>query len=254
MDLQLNNQLGDSYRNRTQKMRVITENWVEKNMYCPICGKTDLCQYTANKPVADFYCGDCMNDFELKSKIRNQLGSIINDGAYDTMIKRLKDFNNPNFLFLTHKSNLINNFMLIPNHYFVPAIIIRRNPLGAHARRAGWVGCNIDISDIPQTGKIFIIKDGVVVDKKKVLDDYARTKSLVTNNMESRGWLMDVLLCIERMKSQEFTIAEMYEFEDELQMKHIDNNNVKAKIRQQLQILRDKGFVRFVNRGEYVRL
>ena len=35
----------------------------------------------------------------------------------------------------------------------------------------------------------------------------------------------------------------IYYFEQELQDKHPDNHNVKAKIRQQLQLLRDRGFI-----------
>ena len=38
---------------------------------------------------------------------------------------------------------------------------------------------------------------------------------------------------------------------DSLQAKYPLNRNVRAKIRQQLQILRDKGLVRFVGRGRY---
>jgi type II restriction enzyme len=36
-----------------------------------------------------------------------------------------------------------------------------------------------------------------------------------------------------------------------VQAKHPSNNNVKAKIRQQLQFLRDKGVLDFVGRGQY---
>lgn len=33
--------------------------------------------------------------------------------------------------------------------------------------------------------------------------------------------------------------------------KHMNNYNIEAKIRQQLQILRDKGFIEFSGRGHY---
>ena len=33
--------------------------------------------------------------------------------------------------------------------------------------------------------------------------------------------------------------------------KHITNNNIEAKIRQQLQILRNKGIIEFLGRGHY---
>ncbi|MBQ1398560.1 MAG: restriction endonuclease, partial [Clostridia bacterium] len=36
--------------------------------------------------------------------------------------------------------------------------------------------------------------------------------------------------------------------------KHIHNNNIEAKIRQQLQILRDKGFIEFLERGHYRKI
>lgn len=46
----------------------------------------------------------------------------------------------------------------------------------------------------------------------------------------------------------------MYQFVDELQLKHIDNHNIEAKIRQQLQVLRDKGFIEFLGNGQYRKL
>jgi len=36
-----------------------------------------------------------------------------------------------------------------------------------------------------------------------------------------------------------------------LKLKHIENKNIEAKIRQQLQFLRDKGFIEFLGRGKY---
>ena len=58
-------------------------------------------------------------------------------------------------------------------------------------------------------------------------------------------------LCVERIKKPEFTLDDVYGFEAYLQAKHPENHNIRAKIRQQLQILRDKGVVRFVGRGRY---
>ena len=46
----------------------------------------------------------------------------------------------------------------------------------------------------------------------------------------------------------------MYAFENELKLKHPENNFIKDKIRQQLQYLRDKGFVKFLERGKYKKL
>jgi len=46
-------------------------------------------------------------------------------------------------------------------------------------------------------------------------------------------------------------LEQVYCFEKALSEKHPDNRFIKAKIRQQLQILRDKGYLEFVERGIY---
>jgi type II restriction enzyme len=126
--------------------------------------------------------------------------------------------------------------------------------LGPNARRAGWTGCNIDISSIPDSGKIFLIKNQVQIDPETVINNYKRTKTLKTNNLDSRGWIMDVLTCIERIPDKEFTLNQVYNFESELKLKHPTNNFIKDKIRQQLQYLRDKGFIEFVTPGHYRKI
>ena len=72
-----------------------------------------------------------------------------------------------------------------------------------------------------------------------------------TGNIEAKGWLLDVLVCVERIKKQEFSLDDVYRFEAYLQAKHPENHNVKAKIRQQLQFLRDRNVIEFVGRGQY---
>ena len=65
---------------------------------------------------------------------------------------------------------------------------------------------------------------------------------------------MDVLNCINSISNTEFSLQDVYKFSDVLQEKHTGNHNVEAKIRQQLQVLRDKGFVEFTTRGHYRKL
>ena len=225
-------------------------------MYCPVCGSTSLSHYSANKPVADFFCDDCRSDFELKSRESKtaHIGRTIADGAYRTMIERITSFRNPNLFVMTYSNWAVNNLMLIPNHFFTPSIIEKRPPLRVTARRAGWVGCNIGIGDIPDCGRIFIVKDSILEDKSKVLNLYQRSLSLKTERLDSRGWLLDVLKCVDRIPTNSFTLKQIYAFADELQAKHPGNNFVKDKIRQQLQLLRDKGFIEFTTRGEYRKI
>lgn len=70
---------------------------------------------------------------------------------------------------------------------------------------------------------------------------------------EPWGWLVDTLHLVERLE-ETFTLKQMYDFCDELKIKHPNNNHIKDKIRQQLQYLRDKGFVEFKGNGVYKRI
>ena len=72
-----------------------------------------------------------------------------------------------------------------------------------------------------------------------------------TGDVESTGWLLDVLMCVERIRKEEFSLDDVYAFEGYLKAKHPANHNVKAKVRQQLQFLRDKGVIEFLGRGQY---
>ncbi|MCR5361570.1 MAG: hypothetical protein K6E73_06105 [Bacteroidales bacterium] len=252
MTFDFNTSLIQNYHSATQKARVLTEDWLDRNMYCPICGAHVLTHFEANRPVADFYCKNCKSEYELKSKekLSAGIGDKIVDGEYSTMISRITSLNNPNFFFLTHYNNRVRNLVLIPNHFFVPNIIEKRKPLSENARRAGWTGCNIDLTSIPQFGKIYIVQDSVEIEHDLVIDAYKKVESLRTSSLDSRGWLMDVLNCVDKL-GNEFTLDDMYSFTYLLQIKHPDNNNVQPKIRQQLQILRDRGFLQFTTRGHY---
>ena len=254
MNLNFNTKLAQGYSSNAQIARVLTENWVKENSFCPCCGNIYLNDFENNRPVADFYCDKCKEEFELKSK-NGLFSNTITDGAYSTMIERINSNQNPNFFFLTYSKQFsVNNFLLIPNHFFTPNIIQKRKPLSQNARRAGWIGCNVDISNIPESGKIFIIKNQKEVEKQQVIDNYCRTKSIKTTNIESRGWVMDVLNCIDRIDAVDFSLNQVYQFERELQLKHPENNFIKDKIRQQLQYLRDKGFIDFTTRGNYKKI
>lgn len=221
-------------------------------MYCPRCGFSHIERFENNRPAADFFCPNCGNQYELKSK-RGKLGNKITDGAYDTMIDRIIGSENPDFFFLTYSEteHRVNNLILILKHFFVPDIIEKRKPLSPNARRAGWTGCNILIDKIPEQGRISIISKGEISDSEKVISKVSRSSGLEIGDMNSRGWLMDILNCVNRIPAQVFALNEIYAFEEELKNKHPDNNNIKPKIRQQLQFLRDRGFLEFLGSGRY---
>lgn len=130
MNLQMDGKIAEQYNSNSQKIRVITENWVNQNLFCPCCGNMYLSHFKNNKPVADFYCPHCKEEYELKSK-NGSISNKVNDGAYATMIDRIVSINNPNFFFMHYnKTDLrVKNFIMVPKHFFSTEIIEQRNPL-----------------------------------------------------------------------------------------------------------------------------
>lgn len=241
-----------SYTSGSQSARVWTEAWVKAWAYCPHCGNAKMSQFPNNSPVADFLCATCEEEFELKSQ-KNKFGPKVSDGAYKTKCERLAASNNPNLLLMNYdRSSLaVVNLFIVPKHFFVPEIIQERKPLAATARRAGWIGSNILLSEVPVSGKIHIVQNGVIRPKDQVLEEWQKTLFLRSTSLEARGWLLDVLKCLESFGTRDFTLDEVYAFERRLGDLYPGNQNVRPKIRQQLQYLRDRGFVEFVSRGNY---
>ena len=143
-------------------------------------------------------------------------------------------------------------YEFIPKHFFIPKLIEMRRPLGPTAHRAGWVGCNILLDHIPESGKVYFIRDGVQLSEKSVLDKWKETLFLrQQHKLSGKGWMIDILLVIEKIGKTEFTLDDIYRYESELAYLHPENLHIKDKIRQQLQVLRDKNYLTFVNRGVY---
>lgn len=253
MKLTFDPHLAAKYKSASQKARVLTEQWVDQSVYCPNCGWLNIDKYPNNQPVADFFCPNCKEDYELKSK-QDNIGTKILDGAYDTKIERLRSFANPNLFILSYdlQKLCVVDFFVIPKHFFTPEIIEKRSPLSINARRAGWIGSNILLQKVPQSGKIFLIKRQRIVPREKVLAEWEKTLFLrEKEQISARGWLIDIMRCIERLGVNEFTLDDIYAYENELKLLHPNNRYIRAKIRQQLQILRDRGYINFESRGYY---
>jgi|SRR5580704_12798077 hypothetical protein len=241
-----------AYTSGSQSARAWTEAWVKAWAYCPHCGSAKMSQFPNNKPVADFLCTSCSEEFELKSQ-KGKFGDKVIDGAFKTKCERLAAGNNPNLLLMNYDrtSLAVVNLFIVPKHFFVRDIIEERKPLAATARRAGWIGSKILLSKVPEAGKIHIVQNGVIRPKDIVLQEWQKTLFLRDQSLDARGWLLDVLRCAESLGKPEFTLEEIYAFERHLGDLYPSNQNVRPKIRQQLQYLRDRGFIEFVSRGNY---
>lgn len=255
MNLRFDTSLAEGYKSASQIARVLTEDWLARNMYCPICGEVTIRRAEPNAPVKDYVCENCRSQYELKSKKAesDSFQATVADGVYRTMINRITSLDNPSFFFMHYDHYEVNNLVIVPKCFFTPEVIERRQPLTENARRAGWEGCNILMKYIPSTAKIPIITNGVARPIADVVSQYKKVFNLQTKSLEGRGWLMNTLKLVERLDNV-FTLNQMYSFIDELQQKYPLNNHIPNKIRQQLQFLRDKGIIEFKGRGIYKKI
>jgi type II restriction enzyme len=205
----------------------------------------------ANTPSIDFSCPHCGQLFQLKSSSTGNPKKIV-DAGYDAMIRTIRADRTPNLLLLHHTLDwIVTGLVLIPRVFFTERVIEKRKPLSLTARRSGWVGCNILVREIPKDGKIDVVAEGTVLPPSRVREDFSRVRGLAELPPQMRGWTVDILNVVRKLGTTKFSLKDVYQFEPELKSAHPQNRNVRPKIRQQLQILRDLGLIRFDNPGQY---
>jgi type II restriction enzyme len=169
------------------------------------------------------------------------------------MLRAIRSDRVPNLLLLQYSADwMVRNLLLVPSVFFSETVIEKRAPLSPAARRSGWVGCNILLDRIPQDGKIAVVSNGSTVAERQVRDEFSRVRKLAEVPPALRGWTLDVLTAIRKIGKALFSLQELYQFEPYLQQIHPRNQNVRPKIRQQLQVLRDLGLIAFASPGNYV--
>jgi type II restriction enzyme len=240
-----------SYTSKSQLARVMTESWVASNGYCLACTSEQILPTIANTQARDFECQDCGHPYELKSASK-PFGTKIVDGAYASMIRRIESGSASSFLLLRYSpSSTVTDLVAIHRSLITREVVQERKPLSPTARRAGWIGCNILLGGIPPEGRIPLIQNGVATPKKSSRALFAATEQLGKRPLSSRSWSRSLLNCLHRLPETRFTLEQAYGFEHELSLLYPENNNVRPKIRQQLQVLRDSGLLVFDGRGTY---
>jgi len=228
----------------------VTEKWTEANFYCPSCG-LNLVSYPQGTKVYDFFSPSCAERYQLKSAA-NRFSHTLLGSEFHTTLRSILAGQQPS-MFLLHYDRIkwmVEDFLVIHRSCITTSCIVPRKPLSSEARRAGWQGCVYTLDRIPKLGQIEVINQGRVRDKSEVLMQWRQSDSLLKAKPKFRGWLADILTCVERLFST-FTLDDMYAFEGELAEKHPENHNIRPKIRQQLQVLRDLGLLEFVGPGVY---
>ena len=203
-------------------------------------------RFTNNKPVADLFCPNCHEQYELKSKNQKTIGNSVPDGAYHTMLERIQSDTNPNFFFLAYKKAdySIQQLVLVPKHFITPDMIIPRNK--GIKNRPHHIMCSINLVPLPESGKIFLIDNSRIIEPEIVLKKWQSNLFLRNQNAERKGWLLAIMKCIDQLPRRIHIVTNRMNLKTKLSIQFPQNNHIKDKIRQQLQILRDQNMIEFI--------
>src|SRR5262249_27128744 len=175
MQLAMNPSLAVGYKSKSQIARVVTEDWAARNLFCFSCVAISIGRSVTNTRAIDFSCAGCGAAYQLKSG--TAWSQRIPDAGYEAMITAIRSDDVANLLVMQYSAQWrVRNLLLVPSFFFTEAAIQKRNPLGSGARRAGWIGCNIDLGAIAPEGNIQIVTDEVPVDPKHVRRQYEKIK------------------------------------------------------------------------------
>lgn len=283
----MSGEIASAYKSGSQKAGNVTEAWGAENFYCPNCSSPKLDWLKPGTKASDYRCPRCGFWYQLKSQ-QSRIGHSITDGAYNAMMDALRNDEAPSFYFLHYDRETwsVRNLLLVPHFAFPPSAIIKRKPLSATARRAGWVGCNFDLRRIPAEARIHVVRTVasssppsptgerirgevaqlksplsgslpaqsrgervVIIPPEEVRAQFKRVRPLKDISIKERGWTLDVLNAVRSLGRIEFTNGDAYTLAEQLEKLHPDNRHVRDKIRQQLQVLRDAGLLIHAGRG-----
>jgi hypothetical protein len=142
-------------------------------------------------------------------------------------LNAIREDRTPNLLLMRHALATweVRDLLLIPSFMFSESAVIKRPPLAPTARRAGWVGCNLDLHRIAPEARIPIVitrSSGrepapspsresresqsrltsaatIIVPPEEVRAKYKRVKPLKDISVTQRGWTLDVLNIVRRL-------------------------------------------------------
>ncbi|HTV40220.1 MAG TPA: DpnI domain-containing protein [Candidatus Sulfotelmatobacter sp.] len=140
----------------------------------------------------------------------------------------------PSYYFMHYdlRTWTVRNLLLVPHFAFPPSAIVKRKPLSAAARRAGWVGCNFALdrvaadariqivyacgnhvspnnksSEISQSLLTFAATDIRITPPEEVREKFRRIKPLKELSITQRGWTLDVLNIVRRISDRRRRMA-----------------------------------------------
>jgi DNA-directed RNA polymerase subunit RPC12/RpoP len=234
--------------------RAATESWAGQNLYCPNCtsSKLDL------QDNGELSCLRCRLRFLVKGQ-KNRLGKSVADGAYDATARALRSAAGPGYFFVHYDDTswTVRNVLLVPHFALPPSAVVKR---------PGSTGCRFALDRIPLDARITIIttikssKSGdteciMISRPEEVRERFHRLKPLADIPAKQRALTLDLLNLVRNLaaskpknknpKSASGTFAneDIYACESELEKWHPEVSKIHDKIRRQLLVLKDCGFL-----------
>ncbi|MGA3370730.1 MAG: DpnI domain-containing protein [Terracidiphilus sp.] len=243
--------IADLYTSQSQRSRVISEAWFRSFGYCLSCDSEELRPTAANTKASDFVCPECDQSYELKSFALKPRRSLA-DGAYSAMMARIKSGEAPTLMLLERSQAWdVRSLTAVHGKFLTPNVIVQRRALSTDARRAGWVGCNIRLDLIAADAQISVVEDGRPSEPDVVRSAFRLFNRIGDLSLNARGWATLTLRVIRSIGADAFSLDDLYRREQLFSRVYPMNRNVRAKIRQQLQVLRDLRYVEFCGKGTY---
>jgi type II restriction enzyme len=234
--------------------RGAVESWAGQNLYCPNCtsAKLDL------QNDGELSCPRCHLLFTVKGQ-KTRLEKSVADGAYDATMRALRSDGGPGLYFVHYDdaSWTVRNVLLVPHFALPPSAIIKR---------AGSAGCRFALDRVPLDARIAIVttikssKSGdteciMISRPEEVRERFHRLKPLADIPAKQRALTLDVLNLVRTLAAAKpkkknpksppgtFTNENVYARESEFRKRHPDVSKIHEKIRRQLLVLKDCGFL-----------
>ncbi len=231
--------------------RVLSEKWFHENAYCLSCDSDRLLQTAANTKASDFVCRTCNESYELKTFRSRPVRRLV-DGAFSALMSRILSDAVPTLMLLERNDDWqVQSLTAIHHLFLTPEVVEKRKPLSPTARRAGWVGCNIRLDLIAPDAQIPVVDRQNPANPQLVRERFQKFNRLKVVPLGSRGWATLTLRIIRSLNRPSFLLDEVYAKEQVFAASYPGNSNIRAKVRQQLQVLRDLGYLEFCGRGSY---
>jgi type II restriction enzyme len=169
------------------------------------------------------------------------------------MMRRIRAAEAPALMLMHYQQDWSVQRLIAIHPVFLTPSVVRKRPkphLRPKTLKPYWM-CDLDLTRIPPDGKIVIVGDGAERQRAETRRAFRESMRFGDVPLRKRGWAALVLAYVRKIDKAEFSLKDLYAYEAAMHAAYPKNSHVRPKIRQQMQVLRDLGYVQFLDRGHY---